>query len=1321
MAIKKISQISPSLLPDLIPMERITGNDAVTARFRTIADQVREEQIKTAKSAKKGEEGKQLSPRVDDFLYAHCIMMHAAEASLVNHETGEALIGKSGKPVNGGFSKFKDSKGDDSIKWSSSDGILPYRNGNGDIFPEEDLIKAHKDWIGKPLCKDHVSSTVDGIRGIVIDTYYDEKYKRVHALFALDRKNYAELARKVEAGYATSVSMGTAVGRSICSDCGNVATVESEYCPCVKNRTCHGEVNCDLSPIELSIVVTGADPKAKIMTVLAHLASYQKIVSDVKSGKSDVGMLKSIANDLDMAANELKMPGTTKTEEQAVKEILSELEIFRDRNVSPENKELGEKFLRKTLREANKTLENLSPENKKMVLEAAQSAGIDLEEKNDLLSKRLQSLLNNESDSKDTGTDIQPGLVSKEGPVKNELVDSNGYGLAEPGLNSGSVGQNSALAISSLYIDRAKNSKSTLDIANLANKIADLKNQIADIEIQVNEERIMSFADLKKKRMERKAYWQGTEEPTPGKPKYPSMGDQDKLREKEDRHMLQDGKMGGTDGAVPGDEQAKKLVQRAELEERRARRASWLKEAAGKVTVVQTKEGPKAVDEQGQMMASDGKTAAKKKKDDDEEEDDKEDKKSKKDDKKDDDKDSKDDKSDKKSKKDDKEDKEESKAGKKGVNPFAKDDDKKDSKDKKKKEAFYQGTEEPTPGKPKYPSMGDQDKLREKEDRQMQQTGNMGGDDGMVPGDEQVKKELQRMAGKIGAKLFKGASIADSRWEFTNGGKTVLTITAGQAYGDSLSKKFTGTTTYADLFHSEAYGSRVMSMLRENGLTVTASKFGLTKTAADALPPPPPAPEGDVPAPEAPAGDKGAEDKLKDLSPLITKLEEVLAEIQEVVGTKSTPEEEGLGEVDVASGGNAPAMPAPGADVTASVSDKDMLEAFAFVNDTCNELCYIESQSAEKGADAGFAPVVEQALTDAQAAYAQAKSLVASYASQKKNSFLAKRAAARLAFVAKANAPEMLVLDDKELGQAKEEAQEVLSDHENKLHEESVGGEELLADLEDDCGDTMMAADATAIEHAAPVAPEMMAMDYQSMDATARKAWREGLVKSAGEYLDIYEKERKGGGHKLENLDVKVSDDGDKVETLTEIHDKMMDVATKPMAKVKSAAEKLDKWIRSDAISANKLDALVAVGAVDSEVAKYWKQYFGQADGGKEFATGLVTEFAGKKKASLSQDTEALEVRIRRAYDLGLEAQKKGIVGQTTADLNKYVDTMKKLADEQFNAMKSHVELYRAPQGLVSAPLVGINEKEAGLDSGMAKTASVNAAPTFENLSKIWG
>src|SRR5690606_33356546 len=121
----------------------------------------------------------------------------------------------------------------DGIKWKCSDpSVKPYKNANSDIFPESELKLAYKKWIGRPLCLDHKSSSVDMIRGVIVDTFWDDKRKRIIALCALDKKNYPDLARKVAAGYAANVSMGTGVSVAVCTEegCHRAARVASDFC-----------------------------------------------------------------------------------------------------------------------------------------------------------------------------------------------------------------------------------------------------------------------------------------------------------------------------------------------------------------------------------------------------------------------------------------------------------------------------------------------------------------------------------------------------------------------------------------------------------------------------------------------------------------------------------------------------------------------------------------------------------------------------------------------------------------------------------------------------------------------------------------------------------------------------------------------------------------------------------------------------------------------------------------------------------------------------------------------------------------------------------
>jgi hypothetical protein len=228
---------------------------------------------------------KKIAPKAEDFLYFSTIMMSSAESACINDD-GTPKLNKSGEVVKGGWDKSNNT-----WKWVSNDpSIKPYKNANGDIFPEEELVKAYKKWVGKPLCIDHKSSSVDHVRGFIVDTYYDRSLKRVIALCALDKKNYPDLAFKVSSGYSNNVSMGTAVGRAVCFDCGKMARVESDFCGHMKNRTTYGEINLDLSPIELSIVVNGADPKAKIKHIIA---AAQTLNSYVETKSAELEKLAS--------------------------------------------------------------------------------------------------------------------------------------------------------------------------------------------------------------------------------------------------------------------------------------------------------------------------------------------------------------------------------------------------------------------------------------------------------------------------------------------------------------------------------------------------------------------------------------------------------------------------------------------------------------------------------------------------------------------------------------------------------------------------------------------------------------------------------------------------------------------------------------------------------------------------------------------------------------------------------------------------------------------------------------------------------------------
>lgn len=266
------------------------GGDYVNQRFQKFANEL-----------------KRIAPKASDFLYFYTRYITAAEAALIN-EDGSPKLDKQGQPITAQWEK----KGD-SWKWVCSDPtIRPVKNANGDIFPESELIQAHKKWIERPLCVDHKSDSVDAVRGIILDSYYDRKHKYAVALIALDKVTFPDLARGIQAGYKSSVSMGTRVAKAICYDCGTVASTESEFCSCMRQKKSWGEINIGLDPIEISLVVSGADPHAKIRTILAaanglrsNLDSTEQQLSKLSINQASLDKFKELEDDLHKLSDKL--------------------------------------------------------------------------------------------------------------------------------------------------------------------------------------------------------------------------------------------------------------------------------------------------------------------------------------------------------------------------------------------------------------------------------------------------------------------------------------------------------------------------------------------------------------------------------------------------------------------------------------------------------------------------------------------------------------------------------------------------------------------------------------------------------------------------------------------------------------------------------------------------------------------------------------------------------------------------------------------------------------------------------------------------------
>jgi len=495
---------------------------------------------------------KTIAPKAKDFLYFSAIMMHAAEASLLD-EKGEIRKNADGSPITARWEKISLPNGKESVKWICSEtSIKPYKNKNGDIFGESELLKAYKNWVGKPLCLDHKSGSANDTVGIIVDTYYDYKAKNIVALCALDKVNYPEMARKVASGYATCVSMGVGCGRAVCSEegCYNVATTETEFCSHMKNKTCYGEVNLDLNPIELSIVVNGADPKAKIRQIVAAANSIAKYVD-----QKDSALVNANSEDLMSKLNRLG-----KEIEEIKKQASSENLNKQDLDISSEDSVVS--FLGKLAhnvedltKKVNGIIKEKEMANKKEGFYQGTEEPSPKQVKYPV--DPLQDQLREKEDRQMQGAPPFPGT----GPVDGMHPGYQSFGETE----------------------EARKRR--------------LQRLAEENERKIRREAVLAKA---KENFSRKAYVNGTEEPTPGKPKYPVDPLQDQLREKEDRQMVGQPPfpgVGAVDGLHPSPASAdiKDEAKRKEMLQRASLKAKFFKGGTASTTRWEIYSGDKLV------------------------------------------------------------------------------------------------------------------------------------------------------------------------------------------------------------------------------------------------------------------------------------------------------------------------------------------------------------------------------------------------------------------------------------------------------------------------------------------------------------------------------------------------------------------------------------------------------------------------------------------------------------------------------------------------------------------------------------------------------
>ena len=167
------------------------------------------------------------------------------------------------------FSKFaalEDAKTEDGFLYVRTRAISSRVNKNNDGWPSEELAKAYKTFVGRPVFVDHNNSDPKRTRGVIVDSklhveddektsaldpYYStapDNHKPptwVEILIEVDAKTYPKLAKAIKNGWVDATSMGANIDRSICSVCANEATSPSEYCDHIKKKGATFEVTAD--------------------------------------------------------------------------------------------------------------------------------------------------------------------------------------------------------------------------------------------------------------------------------------------------------------------------------------------------------------------------------------------------------------------------------------------------------------------------------------------------------------------------------------------------------------------------------------------------------------------------------------------------------------------------------------------------------------------------------------------------------------------------------------------------------------------------------------------------------------------------------------------------------------------------------------------------------------------------------------------------------------------------------------------------------------------------------------------------------------------
>ena len=1130
---------------------------------------------------KTAKELRRVAPKANDFLYFTAIFIHAAEASLID-DNGVLKKNAKGDPVDAGW-EINEKTG--SWKWvGKNTDILPYKNSNGDIFPESELKLAYKKWIGRPLCQNHESSSVEGIRGIIVDAYYDNKLKRVIGLCALDKINYPDLARKVSTGYCSNFSMGCGVSRVCCFTCGKMASIEKDFCEHMKKKNSYGEINTGLSPIEISIVVTPADPKCTLKSVIASANTIEAYINNKESLLPNIlssDEFDQLEEDLSKAQESLKkLKKVMKDEEKEVEEDEVEKEEDTDEN------------------------------------------------------------------------DIQGGI---ENMPQTELENTDrAYNL------SGHFAGENDLNSSDRKLIFAK-------LDGLEEKINNFINKMASIEKTNNFNEDTDMVN------EKKAYFQGGgegNEPDPKGVKYPKE-DSDKIREKEDKHMnLEPSNLGGADGLFPGDEAKKKeLLRAAELKDRAMRREAALESAK------------KALKNKEAYFNGGG-------------------------------------------------DVNEPTPGKPKY-------PKEDSDKIREKEDKQQVGAPPFPGVGKLDGLYNDD-LKTKEmlhratlNARFIKAANADGSDNIGNSGWHVFSKSD-----AGEKLILTATVSDIAGDKAEafydsiatkafGSKIINTIKtqgfekAVKMYkGAQSAPHLEGLTPGAQPSKDEADAAEGYKVLHNEYPADFVKKYptyragmNVKAQAAPAMPAGLPAMPADSGLAPSVPGDK-SDDKGADGNP-VEQIDSQLGEVDNLIADmKKTVEalkDEDTSDLSGSVSAKASSVSLPEMRKTLnSALQKGAKQALAELEDNKEELqliknIYENSGSINNENSQLVSNIVSAALVDAKTTTANVYKLMSAFVKYARGTdALVKKAAEE----AKMNKSAQEAHDPNDWKKTLEEIHSppasglapnhpnlpTATDPKNPPMPKLPGNVKPVfeaADGEMDKNDVVnfeVGDDGKVKGTADSLADVKASEDLNTPEG--RAVMRAKIAQKGLKFSDMLSKGHPKGSVTVPDLDTKPTGNLAVVEDLEDIHDAMMDIATKATPKVRTAAEQIQKLVVAGKIDPNKdFDGLIAEG-LDSAAVSYWKKFYGEAkDGGSAFAAELVKNYEGKKSAKLES---TIRVKVARAYELAHDMADRGMIGGNHEAIKEQVDEILTYNEASFSSLARMVGRQKPLEKTAShLPVVG--------------------------------